>query len=64
MKNKFGKYHHSSIKIAKCDENGNVLCEFYGANEASRIDGESIGSIYWSIKHKTKTKNGFYWKRI
>lgn len=64
MKNKFGENHHSSIKIAKFDSNLNKISEFFGVNEACRVDGEKVGKISWAIKHGTKTKKGFYWQRI
>lgn len=51
-----------SVKVVKCDMNGNEIEEFSSIQEASRITRISAGNICLCCKGKREQASGFKWK--
>lgn len=53
-----------SKRVAKCDLNGNVICEYPSLHEASRDSGINVSDICTVCRGKQNTSHGFKWKYL
>jgi len=63
------KYGHTGVeatkkKVAQLDLDGNILCIFESAREASRETGSNYKHISSVCRGQRKTHNGFKWKFV
>ncbi len=64
-KGKFGYDHCRSIEIHQyCGETLKYLISFASRCETERKMGYGINNLHWAIKHKNKTKDGYYYSKL